>query len=138
MTLVCRILLLGWLPLALFTSGLPAQHSAKGDKPPPVRVTLRFSVEELDPKDPKDSLIECIVRNESKEAIKVPTTYKHGYDDRSIILNGGQLYLVSKNRDAKQMLVNVEPGKELTVFKAPLRELLLTANGKDYYWTWDA
>ncbi len=124
--------------------------SAKGAKETPalkVKVVVRFSVTELDPQAPGDSFVECTVRNDSAKAVRVPTVYNAGFD-RDMILKGDGvksrgwgLWLVYWNEKMpKQRLEQVEPGKELTVFKAPLASvLLLQADAKNpATWTWEA
>jgi hypothetical protein len=116
---------------------------AGNDSKPAVHIDLKFSVPELDPNDPKDSFIACVIRNNSDKAIKVPAGYVPGYD-RDMILKadapnfGWGLWLVRWRGDAKPPHVLLEPGQQLSVFKASLKELLFPEKSKQVRWTWEA
>jgi hypothetical protein len=122
---------------------------AATDKEPPkktdVKVTLKFSVAELDPKEPGDSYVECVVRNDRKEAIRVPINYVGGFEDQVMAMHAEGLRLVVWAGEKQAKFARLEPGKELTVFKASLKELLLDPamakalkpQERRYYWSWD-
>src|SRR5205807_1340548 len=74
----------GWL-VWLVLLGYPGRLWSGDDpprKPDPERieVRLRFSVEVLDPLNPGEAFVECIVRNKSAKAVDVPTVYTGGHD----------------------------------------------------------
>jgi hypothetical protein len=153
----CRaVLLLGLLGSAVWAAAAQqANPKAGGPKAPkanpetpPIQVVVQFSVSELDPKDPKDSYLECLVRNRGKVAVRVPTVYNAGFD-RDMILKGDAaekerwgLWLVSWHpKPPKQQLAALEPGKELSVFKAALKDILLLdpkAKKPEHRWEWEA
>jgi hypothetical protein len=115
---------------------------AKPDSNAPIKVIVRFSVEVLDPKDPKDSFIEVRLKNDGKEKARVPTLYTSGFD-RDIILKGGGhswgLWLTGWGPEKKHTMVDLQPGKEVVIFKLPLGELLLpSTTTKSGRWTWEA
>jgi hypothetical protein len=136
----CRFLTA--LAVALLLLGAAgAQEKPK----PPVTVALRLSVKELDPRAPGDASLKVVVRNHGRAAVKVPTVYTAGFD-RAIILKGGSgpwgLWLVSWGEPGQtQRYKSLAPGKEVVVFEAPLKEILLdpikrkTAKAA---WTWEA
>jgi hypothetical protein len=137
-------------------SAAPAWSSAE-DKPKQaksrIRVEVRFSVKEFDPKNPKEGFLECVVHNGSDKPIKVPSGYASGFDS-NIVLFGRvgkdkktignvsfwwDLRLVwrGKQREAtKTSFTVVDPGKEQVVFKDGLNELLIER--KESGWTWEA
>ena len=143
MTAICSGLLL----IAVAQAPVPASPSATrpGDQPKPaIQVTLRFAVAELDPRDPKDSFVECVVRNDSGKPVRVPAAYVSGFD-REMVLKGDApgfgwgLWLVRWGGETKPRHELLESGKELCVFKAPLKELLLAERGPSKAaWTWEA
>ena len=132
------------LGLTLFVSWEPAATIAQPAKKADVKVILRFSVAELDPKDPGDSHVKCIVRNEGKEAIRVPINYVGGFENRVMVMEAERLDLVVWAGEKKAKFARLEPGKELVVFKANLKELLLDPamakplepEERRYYWSW--
>lgn len=139
-----------WLILLAAVTVLPPAWSPSGAAQkaertkPEIEVTVRFSVTELDPQDPKDSYVECVVRNNSGKPVRVPAAYVSGFD-RDLILKGDALgfgwglWLVHWGGETKTRHELLEPGKELRVFKAPLKELLLSERGKSKAaWTWEA
>jgi hypothetical protein len=139
MPAACRWLVVTSAVLALSLAGSSAQAAAADKPKPEIQVTLRFSVTELDPTEPKDSYVECVVRNDSARSVRVPTVYNAGFD-RDIILRGGAVWLVYWGKAKKQEYATLEPGKEMSIFKAPLKALLLDpihqpGNGR---WTWEA
>jgi hypothetical protein len=115
-----------------------------------IKVTLRFSVAELDPENPGDSYVECIVHNRTQRQVAVPANYVGGHEDRQMILEAKSrwpLTLVYWAGEKQARAVRLEPGKEATVFKAPLKELLLLGIDKlkppnpserRVYWSWSA
>jgi hypothetical protein len=108
---------------------------------PEVRVTLRFSVQEFDPKS-KEGFVECVVFNGSRQPIQVPTGYANGYD-REITLVGRHanfrwdMYTVHWGAEATRRYVTLEPGRELVLFKTPLGPLLVPDKSKSI-WSWEA
>ncbi len=133
------------LLIALFAPLLLLGAARAREKPkPPVTVTLHLSVKELDPKAPGDASLKIVVRNTGKAAVKVPTVYTSGFD-REIILKGGGhpwgLWLVYWTVKKPQRLVSLAPGKEITVFEAPLKEVLLDPidrKARKATWAWEA
>jgi hypothetical protein len=141
-------------PIAVLCLGLLASpgiaQSAKDAKPKPdprIKVTLRFSVDELDPLKPGDSFIECRVHNGSDKPIQVPTVYIGGYTDRDMRLGGGRVELIYwAGGKERQKFVELDPGKDIVVFKERLGILLLL-DPKEikplkpaeprYYWSWN-
>jgi hypothetical protein len=135
------------LALSVVFLSLAAVHA--DEKPrSPVTVVLHLSVKELDPKAPGKASVKVIVRNNGKVAVKVPTVYTAGFD-REVILKGGSQYsgmwLVYWQDDRpKQRYTSLAPGKEMLLFEAPLKDLLLDPikqkagkTGKAR-WTWEA
>src|SRR5262245_19024247 len=143
--------------LALFFAlpGLWGQSAKKTDankdeKKLDLKVTLRFSVTELDPENPGDSYVECIVHNHTQHQVRVPANYVGGYQDRHMVLQAKHrwpLTLVYWAGEKQARSVRLDPGKDATVFKAPLKELLLLGIDKvkplqpserRVYWSWSA
>ncbi len=108
-----------------------------------IQVVVRFSVQELDPENPGNSFVECIVRSNSSRAVSVPTVYTDR-PNRGIILKGGTnrwgLWLYRWDGAKEQILVALPPNQECTVFKAPLKEILFLdpTQKKQVGWTWEA
>src|SRR5262249_55799560 len=104
-----RRLLLAALALFFAVPGLWGQSAKKTDpkkdvKKLDLKVTLRFSVAELDPTNPGDSYVECIVRNNTEGAVDVPTNYTGGYQERVMILEAKSrwpLHLIQWAGDTK-------------------------------------
>src|SRR4051794_12906853 len=70
--LACLALLAG--------SALMAGEPPPAVKPKPgIDVLLRVSVDVLDPLNPGESFVECVVRNKSAKAVEVPTVYVAGH-----------------------------------------------------------
>lgn len=131
-------------------AGAFQQVNPKAGKPKlPIKVVVRFSVQEVNPQDPKDSYLECLVSNEGKVAVQLPTLYENGFD-RDMILKGDPvekerwgLWLVSKGAEkkSKQKLEALEPGKERNIFKATLQDILLLdpdPKNRKLRWDWEA
>jgi hypothetical protein len=145
MTIARRSVFSAVLVLVILAATASSQEKGKpSDKPKlDIRVTLRFSVEEFDPKDPKDSFVECVVRNQSAAAVKVPTVYTYGagYEQEMILKGkhqrGWDLSLINWDKEAKPVHALLEPGKELAIFKGSLRKLLLP-EGNRHIWNWVA
>jgi hypothetical protein len=137
---------------------MAAGWSSAEDKPkstkPGVRVEVRFSVKEFDPKKPDEGSLEVVVRNDTDKAIDVPTGYAQSFDT-DVVLFGRvgkdkkktdnvyhwwDLRLVKRERDSKKTskvsTAVVKPGKEMVVFKESLNALLL--DRKKFGWTWQA
>jgi hypothetical protein len=119
-----------------------------------VRVEVRFTVKEFDPKKPKEGSLECVVRNDADKPIEVPTGYAWKFDS-DVVLFGRvgkgkkktenvyhwwDLRLVKRDGDSKEeekaAKAVVKPGKELVVFKESLNALLL--DQKKFGWSWQA
>jgi hypothetical protein len=121
----------------LVVAGQAATSSGE-DKPQPpepaISVRLSFSAEEYDPATASDTVLRCVVRNGTKEPIRVPV----GYGGGSIAVQSGLLTLHKANEgkeDVKQ--VRVEPGKEQVVFELPLEDIFLRGRNADGPWRWD-
>jgi len=136
---------LGTLGLTLLFGVIADSGRAQPAKEDKIKIVLRFSVDELDPKNPGDAFVECVVRNQTEQAVRVPVTYTGGYENQVMTLYGGPLTLVMWAGDKKAMFDALAPGKERSVFKAPLKELLLLDLAmnkplkpaeKRYYWSW--
>ena len=145
-SLLTGLVILAWPTIARCGEG-PGPGKAKGL--PGVEVVLRFSVEEFDPLKPGRSFLECVVRNKSDKAIKVPVLYSGGYDSDMVLSDGTvrdlRLIVWAGPKDKATKLVG--PGEELTIFKESLREVLLLdvtepkaliPEERRYYWTWQA
>src|SRR5262249_35304704 len=118
-----------------------------------VDVLLRFSVETLDPLKPDKSFVECVVRNKSKQAVRVPR-YSGGWGTDMmlrVVGPGGwrfhDLHLVIWAGDTKKGTVLVNAGEEAMVFKDDLNAVLrldlnkgkpLKPKEPHYYWSWSA
>ena len=128
------------------------------DKPksatPGIRVEVRFTVKEFDPKKPREGFLECVVRNDTDKPIEVPTGYARTFDS-DVVLFGRvgkekkktdnvyhwwDLRLVKCEKDSKESektaTAVVKSGKELVVFKESLNALLL--DQKKFEWSWQA
>jgi hypothetical protein len=120
---------------------------------PGIEVKLRFSVAELDPLKPGDSFVECTVRNQSAKAVQVPTVYTGSWEKSDMTLTGGGggwwngLRLVRWAGTKKQETKLLERDREMIVYKASLREILLLDMDKAaalkpkeerWYWSWSA
>src|SRR5438874_20674 len=102
-------------------------HAGKKKPEEPKRITgvevvLRISVEELDPFNPGDSFIECVVRNKSDQEITAPTKLVGGHGpsldlwaEGSLIRFGG-LHLVYWAGPKKEETAKVKPGAEVVAF----------------------
>jgi hypothetical protein len=148
---------LGVLLLALLTvAGWSAADDGPKKAKPGVRVEVRFTVKELDPKQPKAGSLQCVVRNDTDKAIKAPAGYAQGFDS-DVVLFGRvgkdkknvenysiywDLRLIKrgdpKQAEKKASAAVVEPGKELVVFEESLGALLLPLERKNYGWNWQA
>ena len=139
------------LPLALVQAGV-AGEKQKVNPDGDVEIVLRYSVEVLDPLNPKHSYLECIVRNKSKQTIQVPTSYGGGFN-ASMSLQSTERWILRLIRwgaakpGKKEDLKPLAPGKEMTVFKNYLNDLFLLnmerdkplkPNERRWYWTWQA
>src|SRR5206468_1741101 len=100
---------------------------------------------------PDKSYVECIVRNKSARAVRVPSVYSGGYDSDVMLHVGANLYsyykLVFWAGAKKERTQLLKPGQEMTVFKDELRAVFLldidkakplVPGEKRYYWSWSA
>ncbi len=124
---------------------------------------VRFTVKELDPKNPKGEM-ECVVRNGTGRPIEVPLGYADGFDSPVVLFGRAgaekikveglaffhELRLVrwKDGKEAKKATAVVKPGEEVVVFRVGLDEMLLKP-GRDRMekkavprgalrWTWQA
>jgi hypothetical protein len=120
-----------------------------------IDVLLRIAVEELDPHNPGDSFMECVVRNKSDQEITVPTKLVGGHGPSLDLVATGKLmvyyrgmHLVRWGGSKKEETAKVKPGGDIVAFKDSLKNVLLLdfeeakkpkAGGEDRYtWTWQA
>jgi hypothetical protein len=106
-------------------------------------------VEVLDPLNPGDAFVECIVRNKSTKAVNVPTAYSGGYRSDLVLYASGRhdlslIWWAGSQKPEKKALAG---GAEMTVFKAALKDVLLLDTVKPkalipkeerFYWSWSA
>ena len=146
-----------WFTGVLIVLFAATAWSSVDDKPKQtksgIRVEVRFSLKEFDPKNPKGGFLECVVHNGTDKPIKVPTGYARGFDS-DIVLFGRvgkhkktienlsfwwDLRLVRRGKPGeatKPSFTVVDPAKEQVVFKDGLKELLIEQ--KESGWTWEA
>src|SRR5262249_42942221 len=111
---------------------------------PDIRVEVRFSVKEFDPKNPGKAILECLVHNGTNRPIKVPAGYAHGFDSDIVIFGrtaqgfGWDMRLIRRvrQRKAPPPLAVVRAGKAMVVLGEGLEELL--SEGRGVGWTWEA
>jgi hypothetical protein len=152
MSIAARFCILAMLLSLLGGDARPGDKAAsKSDNKavPGIEVLLRFSVEQLDPLKPENSHVECMVRNDSPMPIQVLTILTNSFDcDLSLRAKGRhELHLVAWAGPRKQEFKTLDAGKEMTVLKALLKDVLLLEMTKDtplmpgekrYYWAWRA
>ena len=140
--------------VGLLVAGSAAGGKKSADEPRPipgVEVILRASVKELDPLRPGDSFLECVVRNQADRELVVPVGLAGGFT-RDVLLTSGRAFnpltLVYWGGPKEQETTRLAAGKEVTVFKASLKDILLVGpdaaakplmpREKRYYWSWSA
>jgi hypothetical protein len=104
---------------------------------------------ELNPLKPGDAHLECVVRNGSDRAVRVPVTYSGGHEaDLSLHTpRTPKLRLILWAGPEKKEHKELKPSAEVTAFKALLKDVLLlevvkrkplAPREQQYYWTWEA
>jgi len=128
----------------------PAADDKAGDAA--IRIDVRFSVKQLDPKRPGDSSVEVVVKNGTERMIRVPTAYATGFDSDIVLFGAGTparwpMRLVHyRKKKMERSTTAIEPGKSAVIFRAGLSELLrLDGKAKraaprepDLAWSWQA
>jgi hypothetical protein len=140
--------------VGLLVAGSAAGGKKPADEPRPiagVEVVLRLSVKELDPLKPGDSFLECLARNRSDRELVVPVELAGGFNREVILAVGGRFHrltLVYWGGPKEQKTTRLPAGKDVVVFKASLKDILLLGSDaaakplmpreKRYYWGWNA
>jgi hypothetical protein len=109
-----------------------------------VRVEVRFTVKQFDPKTPKEGAVECLVQNDTDGPIRIPTNYTSWGFDSDVVLFGRparafqhEMRLVGQRKERIETIwADLPPGESRVVFTEGLGTLLMDEKG--YRWSWEA
>lgn len=141
----CTLLTLALIALLHVAPGCVLRKGSESPEDPaalakqPVVVRLIIPDEVFDPDNPSDNVMRCVVRNNTKESLRIVQPY----DGETVCLFGGgqgQHRMLLKDRAFRirghVSLQSVAPGEERTVFEMPLKDVLLNTQDESSIWEW--
>lgn len=139
----CTLLVLSLIALLHAAPGCVLRKGSESPDDPaalarqPIVVRLIIPDEVFDPDNPSDNVIRCVVRNNTKDQVRLVQPY----DGETVCLfarSQEQPRMLLKDRSFSIRTVSLEavaPGEEKAVFEMPLKEILLSTD-ESSLWEW--